>query len=103
MPPGNQLSLGLSKRQRRSHTATGHGAITSQPQDTTADERHEAALSSALHCCVHCVAKVLVTRALARSSLAQRLVTWALAVLRLALLDGGHCGNGIKTGLSAGV
>lgn len=52
--------------------------------------------------CVPGVAKVWVTSALARSLAAQVLVVGALTALRVELQDGGHLGNDIKSGLSAG-
>lgn len=52
--------------------------------------------------CVPGVAKVWVTGALARSLAAQVLVVGALTALRVELQDGGHLGNDIKSGLSAG-
>lgn len=116
MPPGNQLSLepvklsaAFSQRAGRGGLlgGGGRGAVRStSPEDTAVRTGLAAAASLPLSgpgcVCASGVAKVWVTSALARSSAAQALVVGALTALRVELRDGGHLGNDIKSGLSAG-
>lgn len=110
MPPGNQLSLEpvkLSAAFSRRWTREVSAACDQPPgrERDTAVWTELAAASPPLvaRCvCAPGVAKVWVTSALARSLAAQVLVVGALTALRVELQDGGHLGNDIKSGLSAG-